>query len=776
MRSLVAQPYSSIQSVAVLGNHLPRQCGIATFTTDLVNALNQEYPQLDTWTIAMNDRPEGYDYPDKVRFEINQRTLSEYEQAADYLNINQPDLVCVQHEYGIYGGNAGSHLLKLLADIRVPVVTTLHTVLTEPEPDYRNVMLRIADHSDRLVVMSHKAIDILEQVYRIPRSKISYIPHGIPDMPFVDPNYYKDQFGVVGKQVLLTFGLLSQNKGIEYAIRALPKVVERFPDLVYMVLGATHPNVVKAEGENYRLRLQSLVRQLKLEKHVVFHNRFVSFEELCEYLAATDIYITPYIGEAQITSGTLAYAMGTGKPIVSTPYWYAQEMLADGRGKLVPFKDPDAIADALIDYLEHETERHTVRKRAYDHCRTATWREVARSYLDLFGEVKRHRSKNPKPYRPLARLSDRGSLTQELPDINLGHLKTLTDDTGMLQHAKFTVPDRRHGYCTDDNARALLVAVQAQPLVAEHTGTCEPLIDRYLAFLLHAFNESQGRFRNFMDYDRRWQDEVGSEDAHGRALWALGSVIPRLEGQRQLPLAVTLFTRAMAASERLSSIRAQAFALLGLNDYLIAMPGDSEARRLRALLAQSLFQRFQPADADWPWPEDRLTYDNARLCQALLVSGQSLNKPEMMHSGLRSLRWLMEQQTANKVFVPIGNSAWFVKGGERSRFDQQPLEAAATVDACIQAYRYDRNPDWLDNTFAAFNWFLGNNDLNLALYDAKTGGCCDGLESNGVNQNQGAESTLAWLQALTQMHRLFADEALDASRPVRREVAEEVVA
>jgi len=776
MRSYAIQPIPAVNSVAVIGNYLPRQCGIATFTTDLVTALARQNPNLDICTIAMNDRPEGYAYGNDVHFEINQQNLREYELAADYLNIHKVDAVCVQHEYGIFGGKAGGYLLKLLSEVRAPIVTTLHTVLTTPTEDYRNVMLRLAEYSERLVVMSHKAMDILDEVYRIPREKIRYIPHGIPDMPFVDPNYYKDQFGVIGKQLLLTFGLLSQNKGIEYAIRALPKVVERHPDIVYMVLGATHPHVVKAEGETYRLQLQSLVRQLGLEKHVVFHNRFVTYKELCEYLAATDIYITPYVNEAQITSGTLAYAMGTGKPVVSTPYWHAAEMLADGRGKLVPFKDSDALADALIDYIDNESERHITRKRAYDFCRSAVWNEVARSYLDTFAEVKHSRSLHPKPYRPSSKLDQQRSYSRGLPDVKLDRLLALTDDTGMLQHAKYTVPDRAHGYCTDDNARALLVTARVQRLLPENAKLCDKLCDTYLAFLLHAFNEERGRFRNFMDYGRRWLEEVGSEDSHGRAVWALGSAVSLLSDARQQPLIVTLFKRAVPACELLTSPRAMAFSLLGMTDYLDVMPGDSDIKRLRGDLVEELFKRFSSTKPEWPWPEDKVTYDNSRLCQALIAAGHALQRDDVIEAGLRSLRWLMKQQMSDKCFVPIGNQGWFVKGGTPARFDQQPLEAAAAVEACLLAHAISQESEWLQYAQSAFNWFLGNNDLNLALYDAKTGGCCDGLEINGVNRNQGAESTLAWLQALTAMHRIYADDTLQQEGVSRKEVAREVVA
>ncbi|MBN1379475.1 MAG: glycosyltransferase family 4 protein [Gammaproteobacteria bacterium] len=761
MPSLVINPYSEINSVAVIGNYVPRQCGIATFTADLVQALSAESTERACWTIAMNDQPEGYAYPNKVRFEINQKQLSEYRLAAEFLNINKADVVCLQHEYGIFGGPAGSHILKLLAALRMPVVTTLHTVLTKPADEYRTATKRLAELSDRLVVMSSTATETLHKVYGIDPAKISYIPHGIPDMPFVDPNYYKDQFDVTGKKLLLTFGLLSENKGIEYAIQALPKVIKKFPDIVYIILGATHPHVLKADGESYRLGLQQLVRKLNLEQHVIFKNRFVTLEELCEYLAATDVYITPYVGEAQVTSGTLAYAMGTGNPVVSTPYRYAVEMLAEGRGRLVPFKDPDAMADALIDILENDNERNAMRKLAYDYCRPSIWKQVARSYLRVFNEVKAERIRQPRSYRQSPLLVKDTAFKQELPELKLDHLLAMTDDTGLLQHANYTIPDRNEGYCTDDNARALIVAAEARHLLAEKPYRYERLCDLYLSFLQHAFDTKNGRFRNFMSYDRRWLENTGSEDSHGRALWGLGSAVALLNDGRQLPLASTLFKLALPAVEAFTSPRALAFTLIGIHAYLETFSGDSGVRRVRAILAERLFKRFTDhAKDDWPWLEDSLNYANARLPHALILSGQWMQRDDITSMGLKALEWLVGIQIDNGHFVPIGNHGWYTRGGAKARFDQQPLEAHATIDACVAAFKLTSERQWLNHAMSAYNWFLGHNDLNLPLYDAKTGGCRDGLQSDCVNQNQGAESTLAWLLSLSTLHGVSADEVL----------------
>jgi glycosyltransferase involved in cell wall biosynthesis len=755
--------HSDIKSIALIGNYLPRRCGIATFTTDMVQALSEHMPEHACWAVAINDRPEGYAYPDKIRFEINQKSHSDYSLAADFLNINQVDVVCLQHEYGIFGGPAGSHILKLLSELRMPIVTTLHTVLAKPTNEYRTVMMRLSELSDRLIVMSKKAIDLLQTVYGIDPKKIRYIPHGIPDMPFVDPSYYKEKFGVLGRKMLLTFGLLSQNKGIEYALHALPRVIEQFPDIAYIVLGATHPHVLKNEGEAYRIRLQQLVQKLGLEKHVVFQNRFVTLQELTEYLSASDIYITPYDDEAQITSGTLAYAMGTGKPVVSTPYWYATEMLAEGRGLLVPFKDATAMSDALIELLANDDKRHAIRKQAYDYCRDAVWEKVAEKYLNVFDEVKAARSLHPRPYRSSPRGLPETVFSQELPPLKLDHLLAMTDDTGMLQHAKYTIPDRNHGYCTDDNARALIVAAEAHNLLAEPPKINEKLCDRYLAFLSHAFDSLSGRFRNFMGYDRRWLEKIGSEDSHGRALWSLGVAIELLKDSRQLPMLSTLFKQALPVVETFSSPRAIAFSLIGIHAYLEAVSGDSEARRAREILAEKIYQPFaNKATDDWPWLESIVAYDNAKLPHALILSGQSLQNKAMSLMGLRTLKWLFDIQCDNGHFVPIGNEGWYRLGEAKARFDQQPLEPHGMIEACICAYLFSHDKEWLHRAMIAFNWFLGHNDLNLPLYDAKTGGCRDGLESDGTNENQGAESSLAWLMSLARLHRFVADELLVA--------------
>jgi glycosyltransferase involved in cell wall biosynthesis len=757
----VIKYYTGIDSVAVIGNYLPRQCGIATFTTDLVEGISAEAPDINCWAAVVNDKPEGYAYPDKVRFEINQNKLSDYRTAAQFLNISQMDIVCVQHEYGIFGGPAGSHLLKLLGDLRMPVVTTLHTVLKDPAPEYRAVMGKLSDLSDKLVVMSHKASDFLKDIYKVPEEKIVFIHHGIPDTPFIDSSFYKDKFGVEGKKVLLTFGLLSPNKGIENVLQALPAIISKHPDVTYIILGATHPHILKTHGDAYRIMLQQLVRRLDIGGQVIFQNRFVELKELCEFLGIADIYVTPYLEEAQITSGTLAYAMGTGKAIVSTPYWYATEMLAEGRGCIVPFNNPGAIAERIIDLLDNDVARHAMRKKAYTFSREAVWKEVSRKYLQVFNEVRQNRTRNPRPRHSYVE-NIKAITNFELPEIKLDHLKAFTDDTGILQHANYTIPDRTHGYCTDDNARALLAAAMGQKYLPTNGWGLDSLSGHYLGFLLYAYNEKNGRFRNFMTYSRQWMEEIGSEDAHGRALWCLGKVVAFLDNPGHLAMSTTLFNKALQAAENFRSPRAIAFCLVGMHAYQDKFSGDSDVRRIRNVLADRLFDQFiSQASDDWPWLENSLNYANGKLPHALLLSGQRMQRSDMVDMGLRALKWLLAIQTEGKHFVPIGSNGWYERGGSRARFDQQPVEANAMVEACVGAYNITRDHTWFENAAMCFNWFLGQNDLNMPLYDPKTGGCRDGLMANGINQNQGAESSLAWLLSLMTLQNLYAEETLN---------------
>ena len=738
--------------IAFVGNYLPRQCGIATFTTDLCTALANEYGSERLFAIPVNDPESDYEYPERVRLELEQEDMASYERAAEFLNFNGNDLVCLQHEYGIYGGVAGRHILTLLRKLRMPVVTTLHTVLRDPDPDQREVLEEIARLSDRLVVMSEQAARFLREVYQVPAEKIDVIPHGAPDLPFIDPNYYKDLFGTEGKSVLLTFGLLSPNKGIENVIQALPAILARHPNVVYVVTGVTHPHIRRQEGERYRNELRDLARKLGVSAQLIFNNRFVSGEELIAHVGAADIYITPYRQEAQIVSGTLAVAFSAGKAIISTPYWHAKELLADGRGVLVPFDSPDAIADAVIELLENDAERHAMRKRAYLCSRATTWPKTAQAYMESFQRARFERSLHPRATR---REDATVNAADDLPEVNIAHLLRMTDDTGILQHAIFTVPNSSEGYTTDDNARALIVATLLDEGAQQsHKQERSNLSHRYLAFLWLAFHSDSGKFRNFLGYDRQWLESFGSEDSHGRALWALGNVLGHSQDAGLRGATGRLFEAAVPAALTFTSPRAWAFSILGMQAYLDWFPGARAIQGARNTLANQLLDIYERSHSSaWQWFENSLSYSNARLPQALILAGWRSDNKRMIEAGIESLRWLVQKQHCGdeNVFVPIGSNGFFVEGKEKARFDQQPVEACATISACLEVYRLTNERQWLEEAQRAFSWFLGKNDLQVPLYDASTGGCRDGLHPDRVNENQGAESTLSFLMALLEM-------------------------
>ncbi len=758
------QPRRRARKIAFIGNYLPRQCGIATFTTDLCETIANLFEGVYCFAIPVTDIEGGYNYPARVRYEIIEKDITTYHQAADFLNIHGTDVVCLQHEFGIFGGSAGNYLLALLRDLRVPLVSTLHTVLLNPDRHQFAVLKEIIQLSERVVVMSQRARDFLLEVYGAPENKIEIIPHGIPNVPFIDPNFYKDQFGIQGNIVLLTFGLLSANKGIEYVIKALPEILNFQENVVYIVLGATHPNILRQEGETYRLSLHRLAQDLGVDKHVIFFNRFVSLQELTEFIGAADIFITPYLNEAQIVSGTLSYAMGMGKAVISTPYWYATEMLAEGRGILVPFKDEKAISQAVIQLIKNEAERHTLRKNAYLYGRNMIWPAVANRYMEVFEKIKEERASSLHLVRPYMTMDSR---PRELPPIKLDHLRRLTDHTGVLQHSIYNVPNYNEGYTTDDNARALILAILLAFLREEKTFSSYDLASRTLAFLWHAFNPKTRRFRNLLSYDRRWLDEVGSEDAHGRALWSLGIVLGRSQVEGFRNLAGRIWEQALPSVENFTSPRAWAFTLIGIKEYLSRYAGDMAARRLLEILTDRLINLYQQASLpDWPWFERSLTYSNAKLPHALLVAGQILGRKEATDIALKSLDWLIKIQVSPEGhFMPIGTNGFYSYGGPRARFDQQPIEVYTTLSACLEAYRFTRDKKWLYEAQRAFEWFLGKNDLRLPLYDPTSGGCCDGLHSDRVNLNQGAESTLAFLLSLVEI-KLVEGETIEEKEEV----------
>ena len=746
-------PPLTIRKVAFLGDYLPRKCGIATFTTDLRCAVAKEFPALQCLVVPVNDLADGYDYPAEVRFEIAEQDLTSYLRAADFLNITDVDVVCVEHEFGIFGGPAGSHVLALLRELNMPIVTTLHTILREPNEEQRRVMRELIRLSTRLVVMSERGLQFLREVYHAPEAKIDLIPHGIPDMPFADPNYFKDEFSVAGRQVLLTFGLLSPNKGIEYALRALPEIIRAFPNMVYIVLGQTHPNLLRHEGEAYRLSLERLAKDLGVQKNVVFFNRFVELEELMRFIGAADIYLTPYLTESQITSGTLAYAFGNGNAVVSTPYWHAAELLTADRGKLVPFRDAPAIATAVIDLLRDETLRHSMRKNAYKLGRDMIWSRVAQLYANSFEQARRDHSFVGRKSSPIKTLDESPG---QLPALKLDHLFRMSDSTGIFQHASFTVPNFSQGYCTDDNARALVLTVMLKKIGGTiHRGSARMERPTRRSSTTPSTRRADASAISWVSTGAGWRTsarKIARGTRCGR--WDCAWRKRDREVIRCSPRS-SLNSRCPSPAE-FSSPRAWAFTLIGIDEYLRRFGGDRRASQIRESLTAKLTQRYADAATDdWQWFEEVVSYANAKLPHAMILNGRCLGNGVMLELGLKTLRWLVKIQTSDAgSFRPVGSNGFFPRGGVRAMFDQQPIEAQATISACIEAYQATGDMFWVAEARRAFEWFLGRNDLGLALYDPGTGGCRDGLHMDRLSQNQGAESTLAFLLSLAEMQVL----------------------
>lgn len=752
--------------LAFIGNSLPRRCGIATFTNDLQRAVGDLQPAVETAIVAMTDHGQAYAYPPIVLRQIEDANLEDYARAADILNRGRFDAVSLQHEFGIFGGEAGAHVLTLLSRLNMPVVTTLHTVLADPQPMQRRVLCDIAGLSSKVIVMVEKGRELLRSTYGVPAHKIEVIPHGIPDTPFLDPEPVKLKLGFAGRPIILTFGLLSPSKGIEVMIDAMPAILGSRPDALYVVLGATHPNLVRSQGEAYRESLLARARARGVESHVLFLDRFVDLPTLLDFISMCDVYVTPYLNESQMTSGTLAYSFGMGKAVVSTRYWHARELLADGRGVLVPFNDAAAIGAEIAGLLTDDVRRDVMRRRAYTSGRSMTWEQTAASYMRV---VENARRTEHLGLRAVVVDGPSASDTDPPPQLHLDHLLMMCDDTGLFQHAVHSVPDRRHGYCLDDNARALLVASalngpgeQAMP---------DAMCSRFAAFIEHAWNPDRKRFRNFMSFDRRWLEEIGSEDSHGRALWALGECARSDRSQFRRNWATALFISALHAAKAFSSPRAWAFTLLGLDAYCeSSVAADARARELRHELAERLMSILSAVETpDWVWFERGLAYENARLSQALIISGIGLGVPSYIAAGLRSLRWLMTQQTTSAgLFRPVGSQGFGEELRPPREFDQQPLEAAATISACRAAWRADSDLTWKGHASRAFSWFLGSNDLAAPLADVATGSCCDGLHPDRVNQNQGGESAVSFLLGLADIRQLHRSDSNRVKPPLLR--------
>src|SRR5690554_6870502 len=728
-----------MNKIALIGNYPPRKCGIATFTKDLNDGMKES--GVTTAVVAMNDGLNRYGYPDDVVFEVEQNVMASYINGAEYLNSNNYDAVILQHEFGIFGGTDGIHILQLLKRLRMPVVTTLHTIVDDPTENQRHVVTELARLSQKLVSISRKGIELLASVYGIPESKCVHIHHGVHPIGEVDTERLKMKLGVTGKKVLLTFGLLSRNKSIEVGINALREVVKKDADVVYIVLGATPAEVIKHDGEDYRHSLFRLVNKLKLEKTVLFVNRFVSNEELFSYLKMCDIYVIPYLGKKQISSGTLIYTMGAGKPIISTPFWYAEEMLADNRGMLFDFKDSPQLSRRVNELLGDEAKRQAIGRNAYDLAKECYWPNIGKQYYDLLDKMIAEVG-----VPALEEGDEPGDTPYAIPPIKLDHLHALTDYTGILQHAKYNVPDRSHGYCTDDNARALLLAVMLQNEV-QNVDEVNQLASIYLSFLDYAYNAQNGKFRNFMNYERQWLEKEGSEDSIGRAIWALGYTAAYTNVCNFHHHSNHLFMQALGSAEELTHPRSISYALLGLVHHS-KVHGDPRMMEHVQSLSGKLFSFFnETIENKWPWFEGKVSYANSRIPHAMLFAGMYLKDDAMIHRGLRILDWLIEQQFTDGIFSPIGNEGWLTPE-HKARYDQQPLEAHGMIDACLQAEEFTNDSMYADYALKAFHWFTGENDSSQPVYDFATGGCRDGIHPQGVNLNQGAESTLSWLISL----------------------------
>lgn len=725
--------------IACIGNYVPRQCGIATFTRDMTESLimnrRDNTPGADAFVVAMNDPNQTYDYPEIVKYTIRQEYQKDYLEAAKFINYSNAEICLIQHEFGIFGGRNGIHVLSLINNLEIPLFVTFHTVLKNPSDNARIIIQEIGKKAAKIVVMSKMAIDFLVDIYHLPRQKIELIPHGVPDFDFTKRKTYLKKLKLEKRKSLLTFGLLSKDKGIETVIQALPEVIKKHPDTVYIVLGKTHPNVVRSVGEEYRNYLKLLVEKLNLRKHVYFYDKYVSNEELFEYLSAIDIYITPYLNEAQITSGTLSYAIGAGAAVISTPYWHARELLSEGRGKLFDFKDSVSLSKILNDLFDHPEELIKIRKKAYQYGRKTIWPEIGSLYLKLVAEIL-------KSHQELK--SDEESVINPLvlPEFCLEHVQRLTDGTGIIQHAKYIIPNFKEGYCLDDNARALLMSLMV--FKQRESKEASKLISVYLSFIYYMQNED-GTFRNHLSFKRDYIDEKGSEDAFGRTIWALGYLIKHPPNQPFFDIAKEILSKSFPNFNDLKTIRGLANTIIGICSFLDIFPDDEETKQSLTEMSNKIVQSYHKYQTDgWNWFEPILSYDNGIIPLALLYAYEKLGDETILNIARESMDFL-EKVTMDKGYLsPVGNSNWYKKGGERSRFAQQPIDAAAMVLMYYQAFLVSNDKAFLKQMFKSYMWFLGENHLNRPLYDFKTCGCSDGLEENGINHNQGAESIIVY--------------------------------
>ncbi|MBN1184382.1 MAG: glycosyltransferase family 4 protein [Bacteroidales bacterium] len=725
--------------LAFIGTYPPRECGIGTFMNNMYNSMlvNEKSRKngYEGFIVALNDIDLTYEYPEEVKLTIRQEHQGDYLKAVKFINLSGADLCILEHEFGIFGGQSGIYILPLLHRLEVPLIVTLHTILKTPSYNEKAVLQEICKMAHKIVVMSHKAIEFLLSIYNVPEEKIVFIEHGVPNIQY-DQEKSKKEFKLESKKVLLTFGFISRNKGIETVIKSLPEVVEKHPDVIYIVLGKTHPNVLRYSGEEYRIFLMRLVKSLQLEKYIMFLNEFIKKQDLFKYLSASDIYITPYLNEAQITSGTLSYAVGAGSAVISTPYWHATELLAEGRGRLFNFNDSNELTSILTELLDKPEELYELRRKAYDYGRKITWPKTGEKYVTLAENILKEEHKVIVKEDTLI-----DSLI--LPPFSLAHINRLTDDTGIIQHAKFGIPNLKEGYCLDDNARALLMVLMAYRQMKDIRAL--ELTPIYLSYI-HYMQNSNGTFKNFLSFSRNYLDEVGSEDSFGRTIWALGYLLGNAPNDAYYQTGKLVFFNASPNFEKLKSIRSIANTMIGISYYLKSNPfDDTMTERLRSLANILIKHYYENETPDWKWFESLLAYDNGILPLALLHSAEILNEDKITDLAIESMSFLTKHTLKDNYLSIIGNEKWFKKEGDRSIFAQQPIDAMAMVLMYHQAFHVTKDKNYLNMLYTSFLWFLGENDLRMNLYDFETKGCCDGFERYGVNRNQGAESSLAYL-------------------------------
>jgi glycosyltransferase involved in cell wall biosynthesis len=725
--------------IAYIATYPPRECGIGTFTNNLLKsmlAVNKNTVNRDEgFVIAINDNDLTYNYPKEVKLTIRQDYQEDYLKAVKYINISGADVCILQHEFGIFGGQSGVYILPLLHRLEIPLIVTLHTILKTPSYNEKAILKEICKMACKIVVMSHKAVEFITGIYDAPKEKIALIEHGVPDIHF-NPEKSKKEFKLENKKVLLTFGFIGRSKGIETVIKALPDVVKKYPELIYIVLGKTHPNVLRHSGEEYRISLLRLVKNLQLENHVIFLNEFIDEQDLFKYLYACDIYITPYLNEAQITSGTLSYAVGVGAAVLSTPYWHAAELLAKGRGRLFNFNDSDELSKTLTELLDNPVELKKLKNNAGEYGKKITWPKTGEKYVALAEKIM-------EDEHSVVSLKDTELDLLILPPFSLAHINRLTDDTGIIQHAKFGIPNLKEGYCLDDNSRALLMVLMAYRQKKDMRAL--ELSPVYLSYI-HYLQNADGTFRNFLSFSRNFLDEVGSEDSFGRTIWALGYLLANAPNDAYYQTGKLVFFDAAPNFEKLKSIRGIANTMIGISYYLKSNPSDdSMTERLRNLANVLMKHYYNNQATDWNWFESLLAYDNGILPLALLHSAEILNEDKITNAAIESMNFLTRHTLRDNYLSIIGNEKWYKKEGERSVFAQQPIDAMAMVLMYHQAFYLTKDKDYLNKLYTSFLWFLGENDLRMSLYDFETKGCCDGFESYGVNRNQGAESSLAYL-------------------------------